>query len=202
MQLGAPLPRSETGQPVSKEQVWTIRQSVSIPTFTNLYPLRSQGLCVVCVLQERNGGFVMENRTTVFYVDDNPKSSRLLTSVLEECGFRVITKNDPLEALALCVRTYFDLALLDYEMPLMSGTQLARKIKFLLPEDPVVLLSGRVALPSTDLTFVDAHFGYETALHDPLRTTRIPVRPKLVIADHHLDRHADQRTMAQWADAT
>jgi CheY-like chemotaxis protein len=40
----------------------------------------------------------MENRTTVFYVDDNPKSSRLLTSVLEECGFRVITKNDPIEA--------------------------------------------------------------------------------------------------------
>jgi len=28
----------------------------------------------------------MENRTTVLYVDDNPKSSRLLTSVLENAG--------------------------------------------------------------------------------------------------------------------
>ena len=84
----------------------------------------------------------MENRTTVFYVDDNPKSSRLLTSVLEECGFRVITKNDPIEALALCQRTYFDLALLDYEMPLMSGSRLAEEIKFLAPDVPVVLISG------------------------------------------------------------
>jgi CheY-like chemotaxis protein len=58
----------------------------------------------------------MDNRTTVFYVDDNPKSSQLLTSVLEECGFKVIAKNDPVEALALCQRTCFDLALLDYEM--------------------------------------------------------------------------------------
>jgi len=43
----------------------------------------------------------MENRTTVFYVDDNPKSSRLLTSVLEHSGFKVISKNAPIEALAL-----------------------------------------------------------------------------------------------------
>jgi len=89
----------------------------------------------------------MENRTTVFYVDDNPKSSRLLTSVLEECGFRVIAKNDPIEALALCQRTYFDLALLDYEMPVMSGSKLAQEIKYLVPDVPVVLISGRSSLP-------------------------------------------------------
>ncbi len=134
----------------------------------------------------------MENRTTVLYVDDNPKSSRLLTCVLEECGFRVITKNDPVEALALCKRTYFDLALLDYEMPLMSGSQLAREIKFLVPD---------AALPATELTFVDAHFGFGTALDDLLWTMRILVRPKLAIADHH-HHHADQREMTQWADST
>ena len=150
----------------------------------------------------------MENRTTVLYVDDNPKSSRLLTSVLEECGFRVITKNDPVEALALCKRTYFDLALLDYEMPLMSGSQLAREIKFLVPDVPVVLISGRAALPGTELTFVDAHFGFGTALDDLLWTMRILVRPKLAIADHHPDHHhgdrhrVDRRELTQWADST
>src|ERR1700730_19067281 len=144
--------------------------------------------------------FVMENRTTVLYVDDNPKSSRLLTSVLEECGFRVITKNDPVEALALCNRSYFDLALLDYEMPLMSGSQLAREIKFLVPDVPVVLISGRAALPATELTFVDAHFGFGTALDDLLWTMRILVRPKVAVADHH--HHADPREVTQWADST
>ena len=141
----------------------------------------------------------MENRTTVFYVDDNPKSSRLLTSVLEECGFRVITKNDPLEALAFCQRTYFDLALLDYEMPVMSGAKLAQEIKFLVPDVPVILISGHSTMPASELAFVDAHFGFGTVLDDLLWTMRILARPKLVKMEDHL---AGQGEMTRWADST
>jgi CheY-like chemotaxis protein len=149
----------------------------------------------------------MENRTTVLYVDDNPKSSRLLTSVLEECGFRVITKNDPVEALALCKRTYFDLALLDYEMPAMSGSHLAQEIKYLVPDVPVVLISGRSHLPATELAFVDAHFGFGTSLDDLLWTMRILVRPTLAINHQHPHRHPPGPRVAvtgtrQWADST
>ena len=114
----------------------------------------------------------MENRTTVFYVDDNPKSSRLLTSVLETCGFRVISAHDPIEALGLCKKTTFDLALLDYDMPGMNGSQLAQELKFLVPDAPVVLISGYAALPPTELVFVDAHFGLGTCLDDLLWTMR------------------------------
>src|SRR5208283_1622091 len=128
---------------------------------------------------------VMDDRTTVFYVDDNPKSSRLLSSVLEECGFRVISKNDPLEALALCKRTCFDVALLDYEMPEMSGAKLAQEIKFLVPDVPVVLISGKSTLPPTELAFVDAHFGFGTSLDDLLWTMRILTRPRVVTMEHH-----------------
>jgi CheY-like chemotaxis protein len=141
----------------------------------------------------------MDNRTTVLYVDDNPKSSRLLASVLEECGFRVITKNDPIEALALCQRTYFDLALLDYEMPLMSGAKLAQEIKYLVPDVPVVLISSRATLPASELAFVDTHFGFGTSLDDLLWTMRILVQPKVIrMKDHLGDRHA----VTQWADST
>jgi len=122
----------------------------------------------------------MDERTTVLYVDDNPKSSRLLASVLEECGFRIISQNDPLEALALCRRTGFDLALLDYEMPAMTGSELAREIKHLMPDVPVVLISGRTNIPPTELEFVDAHFGFGTSLDDLLWTMRILVPPKVV----------------------
>ena len=141
----------------------------------------------------------MENRTTVLYVDDNPKSSRLLTSVLEECGFRVIAKNDPVEALVLCRKTYFDLALLDYEMPAMSGSKLAQEIKFLAPDVPVVLISSRSTLPSSELAFVDAHFGFGTALDDLLWTMRILVQPKLARMP---DPRAVQRAVTQWSDST
>ncbi|MGP0098104.1 MAG: response regulator [Terriglobales bacterium] len=135
----------------------------------------------------------------MFYVDDNPKSSRLLSSVLEECGFRVITKNDPIEALALCRRTYFDVALLDYEMPVMSGSQLAREIKYLVPDVPVVLISGRAHLAATEMEFADAHFGFGTSLDDLLWTMRVLAQPKLVSMENH---RAGEREMTRWADST
>lgn len=152
-----------------------------------------------------------DDRNTVLYVDDNPKSSRLLTSVLEECGFRVIAKNDPHEALALCKRTYFDIALLDYEMPEMSGAKLAQEIKFLVPDVSVVMISGKSFLPPSELVFVDAHFGFGTSLDDLLWTMRILSRPRVVTMEHHLaghlaDRHLadqrDSREMTRWADST
>ena len=137
----------------------------------------------------------MENRTTVFYVDDNPKSSRLLTSVLEECGFRIITSHDPVEALRICKRTSFDLALLDYEMPTMTGSQLAQEIKFLVPDVPVILISGYAALPATELIFVDAHFGLGTALDDLLWKMRMLTRAEMPTT-------ANRRPTMHCADST
>lgn len=150
----------------------------------------------------------MDNRTTVLYVDDNPKSSRLLAGVLEECGFRVLSKNDPVEALSLCRRTFFDLALLDYEMPSINGAQLAREIKHLSPDVPVVLISGRSAMSETELEFVDAHFGFGSELNDLLWTMRILVRPRVVTPDqrvhlvhgHHVQDY--QQNGSRWADST
>lgn len=52
-----------------------------------------------------------DEATIVFYVDDNAKARRLLTSILRESGFEVITASDPLEALGVCKETSFDLAL-------------------------------------------------------------------------------------------
>jgi CheY-like chemotaxis protein len=89
-------------------------------------------------------------------------------------------------------QTHFDLALLDYEMPLMSGSRLAREIKFLVPDVPVVLISGRSTLPAAELAFVDAHFGFGTVLDDLLWTMRILVRPKVVtMEDHRPDQRDD-----------
>ena len=132
-------------------------------------------------------------RIRIFYVDDNPKQSRMLTCLLEQCGFRVIAVTDPGAALALCKQTSFDLALLDYEMPAMSGSQLAEEIKFLLPDVPVVLISGYSALPATELLFVDAHFGFGTSLDDLLWTMRILAQPPLpgITPARITARHAD-----------
>ena len=146
-------------------------------------------------------------RPTLLYVDDNLRSSRLLASVLEDCGFRVIARNDPVEALVLCRHTYFDLALLDYEMPAMNGARMAREIKFLAPDVPVVLISSRTELPPAELEFVDAHFGFATDLDDLLWSLRILSRSQLVhakLATHELCVPLDSGSMTEsrWADST
>jgi len=143
----------------------------------------------------------MDPRTTLLYVDDNPRSSRLLAGVLEQCGFRVIAKTDPAEALTLCRRTSFDLALLDYEMPTMSGARLAREIKYLMPDLPVVLISGHTELPPPELEFVDAHFGFGTSLDDLLWTMRVLAAPKVVPNYRHLP-DPSPLMESRWSDST
>ncbi|MFZ0287291.1 MAG: response regulator [Terriglobales bacterium] len=131
--------------------------------------------------------------TTVFYVDDNAKSRRWLSTVLTECGFEMITAADPVEALRRCKKLSFDLALLDYQMPSLTGSQLAQHIKFLTPDIPVVLISGYPILPAPELAFVDAHFGRGTSLDDLVDTMRrltdskppIRVSPRFAAAWSH-----------------
>ncbi|MGB0019593.1 MAG: response regulator [Candidatus Sulfotelmatobacter sp.] len=117
-----------------------------------------------------------------FYVDENPKSRRLLTCILRRSGFDVIEANNPIEAIELCGQITFDIALLDYQMQKMRGSELAQEIKFLLPDVPIVLISGKAALPLADLAFVDAHFGLGTDLDELVDRLRIPVQPKPALA--------------------
>ena len=113
------------------------------------------------------------NEQRCAYVDDIRNPAVCWPVFLKNVASQSSAKTDPLEALGLCHRTGFDLALLDYEMPTMSGTKLAREIKHLMPEVPVVLISGRMSIPPAELEFVDAHFGFGTALDDLLWTMRI-----------------------------
>jgi CheY-like chemotaxis protein len=121
----------------------------------------------------------MANHGTIFYVDDNPKSRRLLTSVIRSCGFDVLSAGDPIEALSRIRKSSFDLALLDYQMPHLTGAQLARKIKNTKPDVPVVLLSGFSALPHFELIFVDAHIGRGATLDELLDTMRRLIHSRL-----------------------
>jgi CheY-like chemotaxis protein len=114
----------------------------------------------------------MMNQGKIFYVDDNPKSRRLLTSVIRSCGFEVTSAADPIEALSRVRRGCFDLFLLDYQMPHLTGSQLAQKLKRTKPDIPVVLISGLVALPPFELISVDAHLGRGATLDELLDTMR------------------------------
>ncbi len=119
----------------------------------------------------RGGGRKIRNQQTVFYVDDNPKALRVLTSVLEGCGYQVVTACNSDEALERMERTAFDLAILTYRLPRVISFKLAREIKRCSPCTPIILISGRTLLAPKELTYVDAYVGKGATLDSLL--TRI-----------------------------
>lgn len=99
----------------------------------------------------------MSARTSVrhvLYVDDEESIIFLMTCILKRRGFRVSGYTDPVEALAAARANpgQFDLAVTDFKMPRLSGLDVARALKEIRPDLPVVMASGSI----TDQVRVDA----------------------------------------------
>lgn len=137
----------------------------------------------------------MTNKSMVLYVDDNPRSRRLLTSLLQDCGVEVVAIEDPNEALELSRTNPFNLAVLDYHMASMTGAELAQKIKSLQPDMPVILISGSTSPQPHELLSVDVHFGAGTSLGDLFDTVRRLVELNTI-------RIANGTQPAYWGDST
>jgi len=108
----------------------------------------------------------MKPAASVLYVNSNPKSRRLLSSILEDCGFDVVTADTPWSAIDLIHENSFELALLNYQLPEMTGAQLAQEIRGLDPMVPIVLMSGMSSIPAGELAYVDAHIGRDSNIED------------------------------------
>jgi two-component system cell cycle sensor histidine kinase/response regulator CckA len=86
-----------------------------------------------------------ENRMpTILVVDDEPAIRRLIGSVLEEAGFRVLTAENGLDALRVSESHpgQIDLVVSDVKMPGMDGPTLARQLLAADPTLPVLFISG------------------------------------------------------------
>ncbi len=82
----------------------------------------------------------------ILYIDDDESIVFLMTRFLERRGYRVSGYVDPGEALA-AVRAdpgQFDLAVTDYNMPGMSGLQVAQALREIRADLPVALASGYI----------------------------------------------------------
>jgi CheY-like chemotaxis protein len=120
----------------------------------------------------------MNNRSVVLYVHESPKARRLLASVLEDRGFEVQTADGALEAIEFIRGNSFALTLLDYQMPEMSGAQLAQEIRGLDPALPIILISGLSFLSAGELVHVDAHMGKGSTLEDVTDMMRALMEPE------------------------
>ncbi|MCP4371104.1 MAG: sigma-54-dependent Fis family transcriptional regulator [Deltaproteobacteria bacterium] len=79
---------------------------------------------------------------TVLVVDDEKNYPLILSAVLEEEGFEVLTANSGREALEIQKTSDVDLVLTDMKMPSMDGIELLEKIKAKDPDMPVIMMTA------------------------------------------------------------
>jgi len=86
--------------------------------------------------------FVAGRQRIALVADDEPLVRRLICSVLARKGWRTIEATDGVEALGLSIDESVDLLVTDYEMPTISGLQLANAVRRRTPDVPILMISG------------------------------------------------------------
>jgi CheY-like chemotaxis protein len=102
----------------------------------------------------------------LLFLDDEEPLVRLAKRLLERLGYRVtgfIRADEALDAMRDAPRA-FDLAITDFNMPGLSGLQVAKLVGMIRPELPVILASGNI---SDDLRDSAARAGIRCVLQKP-----------------------------------
>jgi len=88
------------------------------------------------------------DRITILCVDDEEIPRTLRALILRKQGYQVLTAASGTEALSLLDQNSVSLVLTDQMMPVMSGTELTKRVKAIRPRLPVILISGMNEIPA------------------------------------------------------
>jgi CheY-like chemotaxis protein len=107
---------------------------------------------------------------TILYVDGDIGKRILVAVLLPDRGFSVRTAKSALNALELVSTQTFDVVIIDYNLPDMTGVQLAREIRSLELSARIILVSTRAHLPAEELAYVDVHMAKGSAVDQLMDT--------------------------------
>jgi CheY-like chemotaxis protein len=118
----------------------------------------------------------------VVYVDDDPVMVVMVEGLLRHAGYRVSTFEDPREAL---VRLRIgpadvDLVVTDFNMPGLSGLEVAGELAALRPELPVVISSGYVTEALLDAA---GRIGVRSVMQKEFTLEQLPALLRKLLAE-------------------
>lgn len=94
-------------------------------------------------------------KAKILCVDDDLTGLVIRAMVLEKYGYEVVTSTDGAEALRIFHDCDFDAVLMDYYMPMVDGAYVARAMRRLKPNVPIIMISAAVSLPMEALSDTD-----------------------------------------------
>lgn len=104
----------------------------------------------------------------VLIVDDDVATLEVLAQVLGRDGYECLLAEDGRTAMELFNAHEITVALIDFDLPDLTGVQLLREIKWRCPSVPVILMTGS---PSQRLMFEASEAGAYTFLTKPIDLT-------------------------------
>lgn len=120
----------------------------------------------------------------VLIADDQPFICDVVAEYLKQDGHTAEAASDGRQALTMFRAGRFDLVITDQAMPEMDGHDVAREIKKLSPETPVVLLTGFGDTPETSTGGADFVLAKPMSHIDVRRAVATVISAKST-ADHH-----------------
>ena len=112
----------------------------------------------------------MSDKLKVLVVDDNEEFCRNVVDILELKGYQTASAYDGLKALELVKQNGFDLVLMDVKMPLMDGVETFKKIKEIVPDISVIMITAFAVEDLIREALREGAFGY---LKKPLDFDRL-----------------------------
>ena len=97
----------------------------------------------------------LKQNSLILYVDDYGDKFDRRRMLLENEGYRVLTAADA-DAMPIFISQPVDEVILDYQMPGITGDIVAREMKTLKPDVPILMLSAGRRLSEEQLNSVDA----------------------------------------------
>ncbi|HCE47009.1 MAG TPA: hypothetical protein DET40_25965 [Lentisphaeria bacterium] len=82
-------------------------------------------------------------KTRIILIDDDKTLCDGVAFILQDEGYSVMNTSDPDAGMELIEKHVFDIALLDYKMPRLTGVDFLKKIKEKNPATKVFIVSGR-----------------------------------------------------------
>lgn len=97
-----------------------------------------------------------KQKAIILCIDDDGAGLEARKELLEISDYEVLTAQSGEQGLGLFVSHPIDAVVLDYKMPGMNGDRVARQMRRVKPDVPILMLSGYSELPLSELSCVDA----------------------------------------------
>jgi len=97
---------------------------------------------------------------SVLVVDDDTGVRNMLSSVLNDEGYVVEAVENGKKAIKACEKLFFDVALIDVELPDMKGTELLARLKKMWPKMVRIIITGHPSLDSAMKSVNERADGY------------------------------------------